>query len=262
MRLALRRSAFAKATADRSAFGLRRSIVHTVGCATMACVFAAAGLAHAQTDGSDTVRSSMSGVARGAPRIEFAVLGGVFSGADLGETRADMLTNDVPAGGRSALFTTSARIRTAPIVEARLSVRLSRAWFVEGGASHARPEFAVDISGDVEGAADVTAASRLTQVTVDAALQRRWPGRRVTPFVAAGGGYLRQLDEFRTTAQTGAVIYGGGGVRVAVAPGSRGFARRVALRADARVVWLRDGVVLRDQRAPSVHVSAGLSIGL
>ena len=71
----------------------------------------------------------------------------------------------------------------------------------------------------------------------------------------AGGGYLRQLDDQRATAHTGAAFYGGGGVRIA-------FTRQLALRGDARVVWLRDGVVLDDQRGPTFSASAGISVGL
>ena len=46
--------------------------------------------------------------------------------------------------------------------------------WVEGGASYARPDFAVDMAADVEDAPDVTAISMLTQVTVDGSLQYRW----------------------------------------------------------------------------------------
>ena len=185
-----------------------------------------------------------------------------MSGADLGETRATMLTNQVPTSGETALFTTDTSIGAAALVEGRLGFRLSRAWAIEAGLEYGHPELSVDISGDVEGAPDVTATSELTQLIVDAGLQYRWQGRRVTPFVMGGGGYLRQLDEPRTTAETGYVFYGGGGVRVALAPDGRGFVRRLALRGDARLVWLRDGITLNEDRGPAFSVSGGLSIGL
>jgi hypothetical protein len=195
-------------------------------------------------------------------RVELSVLGGIFTGADLGDTRATMLTNEVPTSGETALFTTSTSIGAAPLVEGRVGVRLSRAWSVEAGLSYARPELSVDITGDVEGVPALTATSALTQLIVDGAVQYRWQGRRVTPLVMGGGGYLRQLDGPRTTTESGAVFYGGGGVRVALAPASRGFARRLALRGDARVVWLRDGITLNEDRGPALSVSGGLSIGL
>ena len=116
-----------------------------------------------------------------------------------------MLTNQVPTSGTTSLFTTSARIDAAPLIEGRVGVRLGRNVWVEGGGSYARPDFAVDIASDIEGAPDVTATSMLTQVTVDGSLQYRWTraGRRIAPFVMAGAGYLRQLDDTRATAETG-----------------------------------------------------------
>ncbi len=230
-------------------------------------VLSSAAVAHGQPDSPGITSGAAPQTADVAapqrlPRLEVSVLGGVLTGADLGDGRASMLTNQLPTSGQAALFTTSTRIDAAATAEARVGVRLSRAWAVEGGVSYARPVFSVEISDDVEAPSGVTASSRLTQVIVDAALQRRWTGRRVTPFVMAGGGYLRQLDQLRATADTGTVVYAGGGVRIALAPNHRGFAGRLALRGDARVVWLRDGITLNDERGPAVSASAGLSIGL
>src|SRR5918993_2260839 len=125
-------------------------------------------------------------------RIELSVVAGRFGGGDLGGGQARMLTNQAPSGSTTALFTTNARIDAAPVLEGRLGVRLGRRVWVEGGASYARPDFAVDIAADIEGAPDVTARSTLTQVTVDGSLQYRWSRRWFAPFVMAGAGYLRQ----------------------------------------------------------------------
>ncbi len=195
-------------------------------------------------------------------RFEVAMLGGVFGGADLGRASADLLTNQVASGAPTSLFTTRSEMTTAPAVEGRVGAGLTRALWVEAGLSYARPDFSVEISGDVEGAPDVTATSRLTQLVADVGVQYRWRGRRISPFVMAGGGYLRQLDEPRTTAETGAMYYGGGGILLHVAPASRGFLRRLAVRADVRAAWLRGGVRLVDERGPSIVASGGLSIGL
>lgn len=195
------------------------------------------------------------------PRLELTVLGGAIGGADLGQTRASVLTNQVPASGTTALFTTSASIAAAPMVEGRVGVRLGGRWLVEGGLAFARPEFRVEISGDVEGAPDVTAISRLSQYIADGALQYRWHGRRVSPFVTGGAGYVRQLDEPRTTGDTGVMYFGGAGVRVALAPGSRSVLRHLAVRGDARLVWLRKGLSLNEERGPTFAVAAGLSAG-
>ena len=198
----------------------------------------------------------------GERRFELAVLGGVFGGADLGGVPANMSTNGVPSSGQAALFTTKTSISDAPVVDGRVGVRIAGGWWAEGGFSYARPDFAVRLSADTEGAPDVTATSRLTQVVADGALQHRWTGRRVSPFVMAGGGILRQLDQPRTTAETGSVVYAGGGVRVRLSRAPRGWTSRLALRGDARLVWLRGGIRLAEERGPTFVVVGGLTYGL
>ena len=206
--------------------------------------------------------SAVPAIAQETTRLELTVLGGLVGGGDLGDRRADALGNQAPTSPPSTWFTTSTRVDAAPTVEGRIGVRtFGRVW-VEGGVSYARPEFVVDIAQDVEGAANTTATSRLTQVLVDGALQYRWAGRRISPFVLAGGGYLRQLDDTRATAETGWLAQAGGGLIVRLAPGSRGFARRIAVRGDVRVVWLRDGVILEKQRGATFSALIGVSIGL
>lgn len=201
----------------------------------------------------------MAQAAAGPARFEVTLLGGWIGGAELGSTDASLIGNQVPTGGTSALFRTSTAIGATPVVEGRLGLRIGGGWYVESGLGYARPEFRVNVSADVEGAPDVTATSPISQYIVDGALQYRWTRRRVSPFVMGGGGYLRQLDAPRTTAFTGTVYYGGGGAVVQLAPGRRGFRGHLALRADARVVWLRDGIILNDQRDPTFSVSGGLT---
>lgn len=189
------------------------------------------------------------------------MLGGWIGGAELGTTEASLITNQVPTGATTALFTTSTSLGAAPVGEGRLGLRIGGGWYVETGMAYARPQFRVNVRGDVEGAPDVTATTSISQYIIDGGLQYRWTGRRVSPFVTGGGGYLRQLDAPRTTASTGAVYYGGGGAVVRVSPGRRGLWGHVALRADARVVWLRDGIILNDQRDPTISVTGGISAG-
>jgi hypothetical protein len=194
-------------------------------------------------------------------RFELTVLGGVAGGGELGEGGASLLTNEVPTGGTTSLFTTRARIDAAPVVEGRFGVRLSRRLWIEAGAAYSHPTFAVDIAADIEGAPDVTALATLTQLVADAGLQYRWNGRRFQPFVMGGTGYLRQLDEPRTTADTGWVAYGGGGMLMRVSTRPDGFLRHLAFRGDVRVLWFRDGIILTDQRDPTYQATAGLSVG-
>ncbi len=195
------------------------------------------------------------------PRLEVSLLGGVYGGADLGTTDANLISNQA-AGSATLLFATRTEITAAPVAEGRIGIRVLRALWVEGGVSYAQPELVVAISRDSEGAADVRAVSRVTQVVADGGVQYRWSRRRVAPFVMAGGGYLRQLDDSRTTAESGSLYYGGGGVLVRLAPAGRGWLGRLALRGDVRAAWLRGGITLQVERGPTVVASAGLTVRL
>jgi len=64
---------------------------------------------------------------------------------------------------------------------------------------------------------------------------------RLRPFVAAGGGYLRQLYSERTLVETGQVYFAGAGVRYWLRGGD-GIRRSVGVRSDIRAQWRRDGV--------------------
>jgi hypothetical protein len=225
-----------------------------VSLTTLALVGVHANPTRAQQD------EPVSGVPQAA-RVEFSVLGGIVGGGDLGSTNASMLANEVPTGTQTSLFTTRTEIGQAAVFEGRVGVRLGHGLWVEGGLGYAQPTLAVDISADVEGAPNVTATSQLTQVIGDVGLHYRWQTSRVSPFVLGGGGYLRQLDEPRTTAETGWVAYGGGGVLVRLTR-QPGFWSHVALRGDVRVLWLRDGIILVDQRGPTYQATAGVTIGL
>ena len=190
------------------------------------------------------------------------MLGGLSGGGELGDGKAPMLTNQVPTGGTTSLFTTSARMDAAPLIEGRVGVRLGRNVWVEGGGSYARPDFAVDIAADIEGAPDVTAISTLTQVTVDGSLQYRWTDRPAACAVRDGRrGYLRQLDETRATAETGWMAQGGGGVLVRLST-------RARLPASPRLPWRRacplaPGRHHPDRAAPChLQASAGMTLHL
>ena len=54
---------------------------------------------------------------------------------------------------------------------------------------------------------------------------------------------------------------GGGGVFVRLSNGP-GLMRRLAIRGDARAIWLRDAIMLNEQRSVTFAVSAGLTLHL
>lgn len=227
----------------------------------VACALLGSFSASAQQPAAEPIPVRAEALARSADRIELTLLGGLFGGGTLGETEATVLTNDVPTSGQTPLFKTRSSISHAPAIEGRLGVRLTRSLWVEGGLSYAEPSLDVEITGDMEGAANVTAAAPLSQFIADVGLQYRWSGRRVSPFVQGGGGYLRQLDAPRTSAETGSVFYGGGGVLVRLSTASSGWRSHVSARGDARLTWLRGGIHLDDERSPALVVSGGVTVG-
>jgi hypothetical protein len=194
------------------------------------------------------------------PRIDLSVLGTVATGGELDASDAALVDNTTPGGGPATLFTTRTRLSSAPLGEVRVGVRLMQGWVVEGGVSYGRPSLEVRLSNDREAAPDVTATTRLTQLVADGALVHRWYRRRVSPFVMGGAGYLRQLDEPRTTVEAGQVYFGGGGVLVGIGRASAGGAYTLQARGDVRLVGYRGGLPLVDERPMGVVVGLGLTL--
>lgn len=194
------------------------------------------------------------------PRIDVSVLGGVSTGGDLGASDAALVGNTSSGGSLATLFTTRTRLAAAPLGEVRVGVRLVQGWVVEGGVSYGRPALQVRLANDLETASDATATSRLTQVVADGALVHRWRRGRLSPFVMGGAGYLRQLDEPRTTVGTGQVYFGGGGVLVGIGRARPGGLQRLQVRGDVRLVGYRGGLPLVDERPLGVVAGLGLTL--
>lgn len=196
----------------------------------------------------------------GPPRVEVSLLGLLATGGDLGSSEATLLGNSSPAGSPTPLFTSRTRLAAAPLGEVRAGVRLARGWLAEVGVSYGRPVLEVRLTNDIEDAPDVTATSRLTQLVVDGALVHRWQRGRLSPFVIGGAGYLRQLDEPRTTVGTGQVYAGGGGLLVGIGRSRPDVGYRFQVRGDVRVVGYRGGLLLADDRPVGVVAGVGLTL--
>ncbi len=150
------------------------------------------------------------------------------------------------AGGNLLLFSTSTELSSATGLEARVGVRLSRAFEAEASGTYATPQIRTQISHDVEGAAPVTATEVIKQFTIGGGVV--WyvrPARsasRLAPFVTAGAGYLRQLHESGTLVETGRFYQFGGGVKYVFVsrPGSR--LKGIGARIDVRALVRQQGV--------------------
>lgn len=182
--------------------------------------------------------------------------------ATIGSSDANETT---PSGGSLRLFSTSTDLGAAPGVDARVSVRLTDLLQLEGATSYSTPSVRTTIRNDVETRDQTTATEAVKQIVVGADLlvflSRQRAGRRGTPFVSAGAGYLRQLHEGATLVQTGRTFQAGGGVKFVLVARNRSPLRTVGVRADARAVARASGVTLDGRTHLSPALGAGLFFG-
>lgn len=170
-------------------------------------------------------------------------------------------TESTGAGGTSPLFSTSTQLSGVAGLAGRIGVRLTKSLVVEGDASYLKPQLRVAVSADAEGAAPVTATETMQQFTVGAKALWYLPGRRWTriePFVMAGGGYLRQLHEAATLAQTGRFYQVGGGVSALLVTQRHFHTKGAGVRFDASAL-VRSQAVAFDggsKTSPAAGVSA------
>lgn len=219
--------------------------------------------AQAQDRGTTSPKRGPQRESRLRGRFEVTVSGGWWSEAGLGQTRASIPGNGVPAGGDFTLFDTTTRITSAPAVEAMLGYRLTPNVALEAGVGLGRPEIRTVVSSDVEVPDTITATDRLTQVVIDGALAVSLPRleiARAIPFVRGGAGYVRQLHEGRQVVDTGQVLFVGAGMTYPLVARSRGAIRGLAVRGEARAVWFRDTFELDEARGANINGALGLTV--
>ena len=209
----------------------------------------------------------------GRPRsFDLSVSAVGLGSSNLGSRSATLTPNQSGSTTPYTLFTSSARLQTAPGLDLRVGYAITRAIVIEGGATYSRPGVSLTVGQDAENAAGFTStAEHLSQYSFDAAVRiylkplsfRRNRGRT---FVSAGAGYLRQLHEGRTVVETGAVFGVGGGVtyvlrarRVGLLPGLA--SPGIGIRADARINIATGGYGLDVGRRAYAGVGGGLFIG-
>jgi hypothetical protein len=204
------------------------------------------------------------------PRVHsFDVTAGMVSigGTDLGTSTASLTGND-PGGPGYPLFSTSTRVGNGTGFGARAGFSLTRVLSVEGTMSWVPETYTTHISGDVEGAPDTDATTRIDTYGVGAAVllhvRRLTFGRgRGLPFVVAGMAYVRQLDDRGQAVATGQSVDAGGGVKYAFARRDRGFIRSLGARAEFGVTS-RSGdfdPTGQDRRRTGWQAAAGVFVG-
>lgn len=164
-------------------------------------------------------------------------------------------TETTPSGSSFSLFNTSSEVGSAAAFDARVGVRIAGTLVVEADATYARPELRVTIANDVENAPSITAVERLQQYMIGGGATWYVLGRnRIVPFVAGGGGYLRQLHDRALLVETGTYYQVGGGVLYLLSSHPANRLKASGIRAEVRAVILKGGVAFDGGRhtAPAV----------
>lgn len=180
-----------------------------------------------------------------------------MGGAAYGSADATEVTG---SGGSFRLFSTSTDLTTGTGVDVKVGVRLTRLFEVEAAGSYLRPSIETKVSNDVEGGPNLTATDRLRQFAIEGALlytPARWRSARISPFLSASAGYLRQLHDGDSLVATGQMFGFGGGTRIPLVTRVSGRMKSFGLRGDARAV-IRTKAAAVDGRS---HVSPSIGVG-
>lgn len=186
-------------------------------------------------------------------------------GYDIGDATAQLRGNGPGTSPPPfTLFTAKSRITTAVAPMLKVGLALSRSVAIEGTATYLRPRIAVSISEDAEAPSQELPGEKLQQYQFEAGLTWQLPvrlGAHMAPFVSAGGGYLRQLHEDRTLAETGQLYHAGIGARYWVRGGGRA-SKAFGFRGDVRMNFRRHGIDFENTMRTYPTMSFSAFIGL
>jgi hypothetical protein len=215
-------------------------------CVALACAGVASTAVSATAQQPDRSRIELSGGIRWMGPID-------FDAVDADETTS--------GGGRRTLFASNTSLTGSVGGTGIVGVRLSRLLKAEFAAAYNPTALSTRISSDVEGVPDVTVDARVTQFLLEGGIvaqPRRWQTRHLAPFVTAGFGYLRHLNEGRTLVETGRAGYVGGGLYYVRNSARPGRIKATGARVDVRAVLLRNGVSPDDTQRSAPAITAAL----
>jgi hypothetical protein len=162
-------------------------------------------------------------------------------------------------GGSRALFDSRTTLDRSVGGVATIGVRLSQMLRAEGTVGFNRTTLSTRITSDAEGVSDVTITAPVAQLLIEGgvlAQPAQWRMGRASPFITAGLGYLRQLNDGRTLVETGQSVYVGGGLYYVRASSHPRRLKATGLRADVRAQIMRDGVAPDSDARPALAVTA------
>jgi hypothetical protein len=154
--------------------------------------------------------------------------------------------NETAFGGQTrTLFKSSSEMEASPGVEAGVRLAVARRLQFESSLTFSRTRLATHITADAE-AGDVTITEPITHYAVRAGLSHRvadWLSGAVSPFIAGGIGYLRQLHDGNVLVEGGPIYYVGGGLDFRFDRAGRG-SKFSGIRVDAGETFFTKGLTL------------------
>lgn len=183
----------------------------------------------------------------------------------IGDAAAQLRGNSTGTTAPSfTLFRADSNVARVIAPAMTIGVALTRRLAIEAAAAFEQPHITVTITGDPEAPTQELMGEKLEQYRFEAGLNWQLPtamGVRLAPFVSLGGGYLRQLHEDRTLAETGQIYYAGAGARYWLR-GEAGRSLAFGLRGDVRVNLRRQGIDFADQARVFPTLSLAAFLGL
>lgn len=200
------------------------------------------------------------------PRHVTIGAGLAWSGAyDMGVATAQLRGNGTTATPPPfTLFRADSHLTTATMPDLRVGIALTRRMAFEAAVSLSHPHIGVLIAGDAEAPSQALLGEELEQYVFEGGMTWQPPialGRNLAPLVSVGAGFLRQLHEDRTLAETGEIYHAGGGLRYWLR-GRSGATKALGIRADARVNIRRRGIDFEDKMRTYPTFSLALFVGL
>lgn len=191
--------------------------------------------------------------------------GFVWSGSyGIGDATAQLRGNSTGTPPPFTLFRADSKIDAVIAPALTVGMALTPRLAIEAAAFFEQPRIAVTIAGDPEAPTQDLSGEKLEQYRFEAGLNWQLPiaiGPRLAPFISVGGGYLRQLHEDRTLAESGQIYYAGTGARYWLR-GRAGRSVALGLRGDVRVNLRRQGIDFADEMRifPTVSIAAFLGL--
>jgi hypothetical protein len=220
-------------------------VARLIACA-LAVLLANAATVSAQSD--DRGRLEVAAAARWMGPID-------FPGRPADETTL--------GGGTRPLFDSATTLEGSVGGSGLVGLRLSRAFQVEFTFGYNPTSLRTQITSDAEGIRDLAVDAPVTQLLMEGGVVVRptaWGGGRLVPFLTAGAGYLRQLNDGRTLVETGRSYYVGGGLYYERATAGRRRLKASGIRIDVRGQVLQEGVAPDDTPRVAPAVAAGLFV--